>query len=219
MSRSELPAPTTPKGFSADAPPPSYSESVNALPSADPIISRVRTLIDTHISPYRYNNPSINFVIVPSNVTTLIPAPTEPSSCKEVLSNGFPNETLLGFPPEDISIIIRLFGSEHRLEFWQRTSVLRELNEQLRRKLSFEGHRVVSGSLKAKANIPARIAGSKEVNWSSVERTPLSDGEARLSAEVTEVCLRLENELGLYETRSGKALIVKVEFGVREDDD
>ncbi|KAI4196052.1 MAG: hypothetical protein LQ346_003307 [Caloplaca aetnensis] len=218
MSRSELLAPTS-KGFSADAPPPSYSESVNAPPWADPVISRVDTLIDSHISPYLYENPSINLVIVPSNVANLIPAATEPSSHKKALSNGFPNETLVGFPSEIISIIVRLSGSEHRLEFWQRTSVLRELNLQLRRKLSFEGHRVVSSPLKAKANNPARIAGSKEVDWRSIERTPLSDGEARASTEVTEVCLRIENELGLYETRSGKALVVKVEFGVREDDD
>ncbi len=90
---------------------------------------------------------------------------------------------------------------------------------QLHETLSFEGHRVVSGPLKATANIPARIAGSNEANWRSIERTPLSDGEARVSAEVTEVCLRVENELGLYETRSGKALVVKVEFGVGGDDD
>lgn len=77
----------------------------------------------------------------------------------------------------------------------------------------------MSGPTKAKAKMPARIAGSKDVDWSSVERTPLSDGDARASVEVTEVCLRIENEMGLYETRTGRALVVKVEVGVREDDD
>ncbi|KAL8929000.1 MAG: hypothetical protein Q9208_001443 [Pyrenodesmia sp. 3 TL-2023] len=218
MSRSKLPPPA-PNQSPPDAPPPSYSESLDAPQSADPIISRVCTLIDSYISPYLYGDPSTTLVIVPSNVAALIPTSTESSPSKKAPSTGFTNETLVGFPSEDSSIIIRLSGSEHRLEFWQRASVLRELNEQLRRKLSFEGHRVVSSPPKTKAGIPARIAGSKDVDWRSVERAALMDGEARASVKVTDVCLRTENELGLYETRTGKALVVRVEVGVCEVDD
>ncbi|KAL8748952.1 MAG: hypothetical protein Q9184_007008 [Pyrenodesmia sp. 2 TL-2023] len=217
MSRfSPLPAPNQ---SPPDAPPPSYSEGPNAPQSTDPIISHVCTLIDSYISPYLSGNPSTTLVIVPSNVTALIPASIESSSSKKAPSIGFTNETLVGFPSEDISFIIRLSGLEHRLEFWQRASVLRELNNQLHRKLSLEGHRVVSGPLKTKAEIPARIAGSRDVNWRSLERAALMEGEARASVEMTEVCLRIENDLGLYETRTGRALVVQVEVRFREADD
>lgn len=37
--------------------------------------------------------------------------------------------------------------------------------------------------------------------------------------EMREACLKLENEMGLYETRSGRAIAVRVEVGVREEDD
>ena len=48
----------------------------------------------------------------------------------------------------------------------------------------------------------------------------LADGEARIATDFKEITLRLENEMGLFETRSGMAIVVKTEIGgIREEED
>lgn len=63
------------------------------------------------------------------------------------------------------------------------------------------------------------MPGSTHVDWKSVERSPLREGEATVSTEMKEVCLRIENEMGLYETRTGKAVVVRIVVGRAEMDD
>lgn len=48
----------------------------------------------------------------------------------------------------------------------------------------------------------------------SPDKGPLHEGEARIHIRMDQICLRVENAMGLYETKSGKALIVKVAIGV-----
>lgn len=55
------------------------------------------------------------------------------------------------------------------------------------------------------------------LEWQSVRQAELRGGEARVHVEVKEVCLRVENEMGLYETRSGIAVVVSVELGCDDD--
>ena len=81
------------------------------------------------------------------------------------------------------------------------------------------GYSVGQGSPKAKAQTLHRIAGSNDVDWKGVERKGLGEGQARVRVQVQEVCLRLENEMSLYETRTGKAIVVKVEIGMVMDMD
>ena len=57
------------------------------------------------------------------------------------------------------------------------------------------------------------------LEWQSLRQAELRGGEARVHVEVKEVCLRVENEMGLYETRSGIAVVVRVELGCDDDDD
>jgi hypothetical protein len=97
--------------------------------------------------------------------------------------------------------------------------VIGELESQLRVRLSDVGYTVIHGSPKAKALGSSRIAGSQNVDWKGVERKTLTEGEARVTAEIKEVCLRIENEMGLYETRNGRAVIVRVELGMTGDMD
>lgn len=60
----------------------------------------------------------------------------------------------------------------------------------------------------------------RSAEWKSVEQPMLADGEARIATDFKEITLRLENEMGLYETRSGMALVVKTEIGgIREEDE
>ncbi len=55
------------------------------------------------------------------------------------------------------------------------------------------------------------------LEWQSFRQAELPGGEARVHVEVKEVCLRVENEMGLYETRSGIAVVVSVELGCDDD--
>ncbi len=49
--------------------------------------------------------------------------------------------------------------------------------------------------------------------WSTIQKESLGDGEISVQAETTEICLRTENAMGLYETRSGKAVVVRLNVG------
>lgn len=61
--------------------------------------------------------------------------------------------------------------------------------------------------------IVTRGESSVGLEWQSLRQVGLKGGEARVFVEVKEVCLRVENEMGLYETRSGIAVVVSVELG------
>ncbi|KAL8736861.1 MAG: hypothetical protein Q9181_002252 [Wetmoreana brouardii] len=217
MSSSKSP-PSTPIRRPLDAPPPPYSESVNTAPSPNPLISRASTLIDSHVLPHLSDSPTTVLVLVPSNVTPLI-CSSGSLSAKDAASSAFPGEKVVDFNSEENPTVIRLVGAENRLEFWQRAAALRELENQLRGRLSAQGYSLVAYPPKAKSQALNRIAGSKDADWKCVEQEALKDGEARLCVEMSEVCLRIESEMGLYQTRSGKAIVVRVEFGVDEEDD
>ena len=217
MSTSKSPPPLALPSTS-DAPPPSYSESLSAPRPPDPLVPRVSTLIESHILPHLHNDPSTTLVLIPSNVLTLIP-PCESSSSKSAPPPSFPAEVLVGFPSTETPTIIRLSEAENALEFWRRTAVIGELEDQLRTRLGAEGYSIVDGSPKAKVLTSSRVPGSRDVDWKGVERKQLGEGEARVSAEVNEVCLRIENEMGLYETRTGRAIVVRVEVGTGDDVD
>ena len=194
------------------APPPSYAESLSAPRPSGALTNAV----DTHLLPHIQNAivnqiASTILVVIPANVSTLSP-PTEYSSEKESTPSAFPGEALVGFPTSPT--VIRLGGAENSLEFWRRASVLNELKAQIRSTLEGEGYSMIQGSLKSPSS--ATIAGSRNVDWKSQERKVLGEGEAKVSAEVEEVCLRIENEMGLYETRTGRAIVLRVEIGVKE---
>ena len=95
--------------------------------------------------------------------------------------------------------------------------MVRELALQLRRALEAEGYCVVEHE--REKQLPPRNGPAspsldvRSVEWKAVEQPMLKSGEARCAVEFKEVTLRLENEMGLYETRSGMALVVKTEIG------
>lgn len=199
----------------SEAPPPSYTESLSAPRPSSALTDVVDTYLLPHVHSATINQTaSTILVIVPSNVSALSPTAESPSA-KESTPSAFPGETLVGFSVSPT--VIRLPGAENSLEFWRRPAVLKELEARLRRTLEGEGYSIIQGSPKPQSN--ATIAGSRNVDWKSQDRKVLGEGEAKVSAEVEEVCLRIENEMGLYETRTGKAVIVRVELGVREDRD
>ena len=196
-----------------EAPPPSYTESLSApRPS-----SALAGVVDTHILPHVHSAivnqiASTVLVVVPSNVSALSPTAEAPSE-KESAPSAFPGETLVGFSASPT--VIRLSGAENSLELWRRPAALRDLEARLRRTLEDEGYSIIHGPPKPQSN--ATIAGSRNVDWKSQDPKVLGEGEAQVSAEVEEVCLRIENKMGLYETRTGKAIIIRAGLGIRED--
>lgn len=210
MSASKSPLPLD-SHSAPDAPPPSYTESLSAPQDH---VSRVPKLVESHILPRLHGDPITTLVLIPSNVSTLIPETTSLTS-----PAAFSHESIVGFYSTANPTIIRLSGAENALEFWGRGAVIGELENQLRMRLSEVGYRVIHGSPNAKTQASSRIAGSQDVDWKGVERKSVTEGEARVTAEIKEVCLRIENEMGLYETRTGRAVIVKVELGMNGDMD
>lgn len=206
------------KPFSSDGPP-SYSESLTNAAFSLPSLSfypqhqsATRTaiisdLIRTHITPHlhvsaRSGVSQSTLVLVPSNVSALIPPTIASIDSKDTQSKhgSFDGEDLVGFPTGENISMVRLRGEEQTIEFWCQSAVVRELEQRLRETLQRD-----------KLDVSIRV--SSDVQWRHLKEKALVEGEARVGAEMKEICLRIENQLGLYETRTGKALIVRVEFG------
>ena len=147
----------------------------------------------------------------------------DPDSKKETPPLAFPGEKVVGFPDKDDITLVRLTGLDNKLEFWRQGSVVRELGSQLRRALEAEGYLVLEHE--REKQLPPRNGPTspsldvRSVEWKAVEQPMLKSGEARCAVEFKEVTLRLENEMGLYETRSGMALVVGTEIGAVSDEE
>ena len=104
--------------------------------------------------------------------------------------------------------MIRLHGQENSIEFWRQLTVIQELGQQLRSHLLNSGHQVVGDN-------ETSIQGSDPLiaDWRTEPKLDLGKEDVRTRVCVMEVCLRVENDMGLYETRTGKAVVVKVDVG------
>lgn len=70
-----------------------------------------------------------------------------------------------------------------------------------------------SSNSAAEREILARRESFRNAQWTSTKQKAVGPGEVDIGVECREVSLRAENEIGLFETRSGKAVIVQVEVG------
>lgn len=218
-------------------PPPPYSESIAnqtfLAHSPPPPIQRARfhrvdSLLATHIRPHLPRSAfegisSRTLVLVPSNVSGLHPIPAVAAGPDSYLnpfenpadSSGFINESVIGFPSTENLMLIRLHGNENTLEFWQQDTVMEDLEAQLKAELGGAGHVVVEGYQQERphrADRQNRAIGDR-VDWRAATERALRDGEVRLSIGIKEVSLRVESAMGLYETRGGPAMVVRVDFG------
>ena len=217
-------------------PPPSYADSIavqSPIPSFPPTIQRARfhlisSLLSTHIHPHLLRSAldgisSRTLVLVPSNVSGLHPIPVragEPGAYLNPFDDavdctGFTNESVIGFPSTENLMLIRLYGRENSLEFWQQDNVIRDLENQLKAGISGIGHPVVEASHQGGTHRSHRQKGARSdgADWRAAKEQALGGGEVRVSIRIQEVSLRVENVMGLYETRGGKAMVVRVEFG------
>ena len=218
-------------------PPPAYSESIahqtSLANSPPPTIQKPRfhlvdSLLAIHIHPHLPRSvfdefSSRTLVLVPSNVSSLYPIPAvaaEPNSYLNPFdhpadSNRFINESVIGFPSSESLMLIRLHGNENTLEFWQQHHVIEDLEIQLKAELGRAGHQVVECYHQERIDRSNRKnpAINDGVDWRGATERALRDGEVRVNIRIKEVSLRVENVMGLYETRGGNAVVVRVEFG------
>ena len=195
---------------------PSYSESLRAphqhsSPSYLPqniVAARaalISSLLTTYITPHLYESAlsglsNTTLILVPSNVSSLHPS-------GKIGPKG-PSEAIVGFPSAENLTMVYLHGQENSLEFWRQLAVMQELGQQIRSHLGNSGYRVI-GDNENSLQGPT----SPQADWRTVPKETLGNGEVSVSIEMSEICLRTENDMGLYETKTGKAVVVKVNVG------
>lgn len=195
---------------------PSYSESVRSpqqssspryLPQniAAARTALIASLITTYITPHLHESAlsglaSTTLVLVPSNVSSMHPP--------EKVGSQDSSETILGFPSAENLTMVRLHGQENSLEFWRQVAVMQELGQQMRAYLRDSGYRVIGDD-----ETSLQAPNSSEADWRTVKNKNLGNGEVSVRVEISEICMRTENDMGLYETKTGKAVVVKINVG------
>ncbi|MCJ1430821.1 hypothetical protein MMC27_000171 [Xylographa pallens] len=181
------------------------------------------------------------FILVPSNSTTLQAQDTSNDIIERSEDNtgSSRNEEIIGFREGEYVRLVRLHGDEYSAEFWRQPSVIFELNDALQTKLRNAGHRIATISV---TQPPAEIAYTqtpicstttkksyfgwrkkeKETiaagrnvpasGWRFEKEKALTNGEVRIKTGLQDVSLRVQSEMGLYETKTGKAVVVSFEM-------
>ena len=187
---------------------PSYSESVRSQQHSSPRylpqnIAAARTavissLLTTYITPHLHERAlsglsSTTLVLVPSNVSSLQPPGKIESKGPPDSENGLPLGTVVGFPSAESENLkmVRLHGQDNSLEFWRQLVVMQELGQQIRSHLRNSGHQVI-GDNETSLQEPSSL----NADWRTVQKETLGDGQVRIRVEITEICLRIENDMG-----------------------
>lgn len=227
---SERPIPSPPLSLSPYSPFPSLLQSVNKTRGLN-----IRTLISTHIHPHLQASAVSGLsktilVLIPSNISSLQPRPFSPLNPNSGINDTgseaadtFPGESVIGFSSAENLSLVRLHGAENTLEFWRQEAVIRELDSQLKDDLRRGGHRIL-GDVKqggsseelqgtSMAETLTKKISFRAAEWRFAKEEALRPGEVSVGVEFKEVCLRVENEMGLFETRGGKAIVIRVEVG------
>ncbi|KAI4135560.1 MAG: hypothetical protein LQ347_000561 [Umbilicaria vellea] len=216
---------------------PGAGDAKSALPSAQtPSLpgqltqtrsQRIHSIITAYILPLLTSQAvsglyKTTFILVPSNICSL------PSATGD--------ETVVGFPSDDHIQLVRLQGSEHSLEFWRQPAVVRQLEAELKARLTASGHRVeeeqqqpspaVRPPISPKApkrsffsrresekTLPVSSPVASASGWGMPSPVSLGAGQVRVNVGLQDVCLRVVSEMGLYETRTGMAVVVGLEIG------
>ncbi|KAL8652684.1 MAG: hypothetical protein Q9226_004168 [Calogaya cf. arnoldii] len=205
---STTPPASTPPSY---APPP-YSESLNLSRAKDYINPQAKNYITRHISDLVSTHiiPNLDDFATNATATTtlvLVPSATTGFSGTTKLDDepfySYPGELLVGFHEQDNPKLIRFEdGQGIWLGLRPKPSLIRETFDRIGRELSLLGYQVTHG-------VPCQ---SLDRPWQYFPEGALASGQARILVEVKRVCLRIENSMGLYETRSAAAIVVKVEL-------
>lgn len=209
---------------------PSYSETLTSLsPTSLPQNlasvrkARIHSLLGTHIKPYLLDITLAGLsrstlILIASDVPSLTPNLANDSEDPLGQQTSFPGEKIAGFSDAGNVTLIRLHGQENSFEFWRQGPVIKELERAL------QAHLEIDNAV-AKNDEPVLPARPESRRWfkkkaSSVpqqkpEKIKASGGsKVKAEVELQDVNLRTENAMGLYETKTGKAIVIEVDFNV-----
>ena len=109
---------------------------------------------------------------------------------------------------------MRLSDPDNTYEFWQRLSSRQSLADSIHAYLVQEGYFFLEDVAKVgPLEMPISVRSDSRTGWMTVNEERLRHREASVNVTMQEVCLRIEDEMGLYETRKGKALVIRVKLG------
>lgn len=209
-----------------DDDPPPYSESVRPhaghwrkLEEHQNRPDLVHSVLTSNIIPHIHTATSAGvqaptLVLVPSDVVSLQSLVDADSKAH---FKRFPGEKLVGFPSTEELKLIRLVDPGNTSEYWQRLASKQSLAEGLHAFLFQEGFffREDVASAEAFENLTG-IPSDLRSGWMTVNEERLRDREASVNVSMQEVCLRVEDDMGLYETKRGKALVIRVRLGLED---
>ncbi|MCJ1294588.1 hypothetical protein MMC34_006146 [Xylographa carneopallida] len=181
------------------------------------------------------------FILVPSNTATLQAQDTSSDIIERCEGNerSSRNEELIGFRDGEYVKLVRLHGDDYNAEFWGQPAVISELNNALETKLRSAGHQIADiaatssvsetaqtqtppSSTTAKKNYFGWRKKEKETvaisqnepasGWRFEKEKALAHGEVRIKTGLQDVSVRVQSEMGLYETKTGKAVVVSFEM-------
>ena len=217
------------QGLSSDDLPP-YSDNLSytsstSLPQnlASVRIARIDSLLETHIKPHLLDTTlaglsSSTLVLIPSDVPSFAPSLVNDSTDGLGQQASFPDEIIVGFPDVRNLTLIHLQGQENSFAFWRQLPVIKELERALQAQLKRENDINV-----VEEAVPPAVPESKRwfkkktssVPHQKIGKVKASGGsKVKSHVELQDVSLRTENAMGLYETKTGKAIVVKVDFNV-----
>ena len=163
--------------------------------------------------------------------TTLVLLPTDLTTSLDVDNKETANTaTVIGFPSDESVQLIYLPYTAGTLEFWRQTNVIPDLISRLKSVLASAGSNVRSEPIEDSAISPTAppSRGFFKRTWSKSKPVPefqgidteinstqprLVPGEIDVSGAVQDVSFRVVTEMGLYETRTDKGVVVKMEIG------
>ena len=152
------------------------------------------------------------------------------------------SEEVVGLPADAHPHLVRLRDPAHGERFWRQPAAVRELEASLKARLAAAGHRVYAPRevvVEAQRPAPVTAPPKRKGSWFGSRRSsardeapaagyrgaeeperrvelrerPLEPGEVNVGVGLKDVAVRAETGIGLYETRSGKAVVVGVEVG------
>ena len=209
---------------------PSYSETLSytsptSLPQNLASVRKVRiySLLETHIKPHLLDTTLAGLsrstlVLVPADVPSLTPRLGNDSKDRLDRQASFPGEKIAGFSDAGNLTLIRLQGQENSFEFWRQLPVIKGLERALQAHLERDN----DVSDVDESVLPARPESrgwfkkkASSVPQQKTEKIKASGGsKVKTEVELQDVSLRTENAMGLYETKTGKAVVIKVDFNV-----
>ncbi|KAK6430718.1 hypothetical protein LTR95_013124 [Oleoguttula sp. CCFEE 5521] len=122
--------------------------------------------------------------------------------------------TLVGFPDNEVLVIIQFEGQQYSMQFWSQSEALAELRTQLYNEVS-DGvpHAQLEVALPSRPTAPVQKGswfGRKGSKAPAIVQPPAPLPPVEVDVQVDELHFRAETEYGLYETIRVRGMVVSV---------